>query len=289
MLFKMRPFQIYGKLSAPKLNHLFKVGTYNCVRNLVNVIQDEKNGTARVMLQKPPVNSLSLEMLNELTSTIKDLEEKKLRGIIISSDSSRVFCAGLDITELYKPSEERLRIFWKAFQTFWKTLYSTPLVTVAAVNGHAPAGGCVMVLSCDHSIMVNSDVRIGLNESLLGFAAPKWVRLLLVNACKNRAAEHALKISKLFTPKEALDFGIVDELVDSSSDLLPKAEEALNQLLKVPALAFQKEKLSFRKPFVDDLISYEDQDTDDVVKVFLQDETQNIIGKYLENLKTKKK
>ncbi|CAL1271248.1 unnamed protein product [Larinioides sclopetarius] len=247
-----------------------------------------KNGTARLVLQKPPVNSLNLEMLQKLTSTIKDLERKKMRGIIITSDSTKVFCAGLDITELYKPSEEKLRVFWKAFQTFWKTLYSTPLITVAAVNGHAPAGGCVMLLSCDHSIMVNSDFLLGLNESLLGFAAPKWVRLLLVNACKTRAAEHALKTSKLFNPKEALDCGIVDELVDSSSDLLPKAEEALNQFLKVPGPAFQKEKLSVRKPFVDSLISYEDQDVDDIVKVFLADETQNILGKYLENLKRKK-
>ncbi|GFV74666.1 enoyl-CoA delta isomerase 1, mitochondrial [Trichonephila clavipes] len=103
-------------------------------------------GTARVILQRPPVNALNTELFEKLVAVIKDLEERKFRGFVLASDSPKVFCAGLDIAELYNPSEEKLKRFWKASQTFWKTLYSTPLITIAAINGHAPAGGCVIQL-----------------------------------------------------------------------------------------------------------------------------------------------
>ncbi|GFT15849.1 enoyl-CoA delta isomerase 1, mitochondrial [Nephila pilipes] len=255
---------------------------------MVSVIEDEKKGTARVILQNPPVNALNTELLVKLSTIIKDLEERKFRGFILESASPKVFCAGLDISELYNPSEEKITVLWKAFQTLWKTLYLTPLITVAAINGHAPAGGCVLALSCDHGIMVKSGGIIGLNETLLGFPAPKWVQLLLVNACKLGKAEHSLKISKLFTPQEAVEHDIVNELVDSSY-LHSKAEEAMDKFLSIPVSSFTKTKLSMRKPFVDDLISYQERDLEDVVGMFLHSETQKMIGKYLESLKNKKK
>ncbi|GFS41864.1 hypothetical protein TNIN_182341 [Trichonephila inaurata madagascariensis] len=174
MFCKIKPAYLFSKLSPFVLNNTIKVGNLNSVRHVVSVIEDEKKGTARVILQRPPVNALSSELLEKLTTAIKDLEERKFRGFILTSDSPKVFCSGLDINELYKPPEEKLKLYWKAFQNLWKTLYSTPLITIAAVNGHAPAGGCVLTLSCDHSIMVKSGGFIGLNETLLGLAAPKW-------------------------------------------------------------------------------------------------------------------
>ncbi|GIY41800.1 enoyl-CoA delta isomerase 1, mitochondrial [Caerostris darwini] len=289
MLRNIKPMQMFTKLSALKFNNEFQWSSYTTARTLVSVVENKQKGIATVIMKKPPVNSLNLEFLQKLTEVIKDLEDRKFRGLILTSDVPKVFCAGLDITELYNPSKERLEKFWEAFQIFWKTLYITPLITIAAVNGHAPAGGCVFALSCDHSIMVKSKCFIGLNETLLGFAAPKWVQLMLINACGRRKAEHALKMSKLFTPEEALESNIVHELVDSPSQLLPKAEEAMDLWLKVPALGLQMTKLSLRKSFVDDLISYEKEDVDNVVTTFLQDETQKILENYLKSLKAKKK
>ncbi|GFV74664.1 enoyl-CoA delta isomerase 1, mitochondrial [Trichonephila clavipes] len=149
--------------------------------------------------------------------------------------------------------------------------------------------------------MVKSGGFIGLNETLLGVSPPKWVYSVLVNACGIHKAEHALKTGKLFTPQEALEYDIVNELVDSL-DLLLKAEEALNMWLTIPDLAralhfqvqflvfsFTKTKLSMRKPFVDDLISYQEQDLKNAFGMIFQKETQKIIAKYVEGLKDKNK
>ncbi|CAL1276833.1 unnamed protein product [Larinioides sclopetarius] len=248
-----------------------------------------KKETANVVMQRPPVNSLNLELLEQLTSAIKDLEKKQYRGMILSSSSPTVFSAGLDITEMYKPNEERLRKFWTTLQTMWKTLYLTPMVTIAAINGHAPAGGCLVSLSCDHSIMVKSRASIGLNETMLGIVAPQWFRKVYINSIGFRQAEHALKLGKMFTPEEALKLGMVNELVDSPSDVLPKAQEELDKWMKIPAAALQMTKISMRKPDVDELISYEKKELEEIVHFTNQEKVQTMLGKYFESLKNKKK
>ncbi|KAG8195375.1 hypothetical protein JTE90_001392 [Oedothorax gibbosus] len=258
-------------------------------KSLVNVIEDEKKKVATVVMQRPPVNSLNFELLESITQAVKGLEEKNFRGMILSSSSPTVFSAGLDITEMYNPKEERLVKFWKALQTMWKTLYLTPLVTIAAVNGHAPAGGCLLTLTCDHSIMVKSRASIGLNETMLGIVAPKWFRDMYINAIGFRRADHALKLGKMFTPEEAVKLNLVNELVDSPSELMEKVENEMGKWLKVPAVALQMTKLSMRKPHVEELISYENQELEEIVHFVFLEETQKMLGKYFESLKAKKK
>ncbi|GIX94317.1 enoyl-CoA delta isomerase 1, mitochondrial [Caerostris extrusa] len=87
--------------------------------------------------------------------------------------------------------------------------------------------------------MVKSKGSIGFPENRLGFAAPKWLRMLLLNATTVRNCEYALKSDKLLTPEEALKYNMIDDLVDSSSDLIPKAEEVMDMWLKVPDAAFR--------------------------------------------------
>ncbi|XP_035225951.1 enoyl-CoA delta isomerase 1, mitochondrial-like isoform X1 [Stegodyphus dumicola] len=257
-------------------------------KQFINVIEDEKKKTANVVMQRQPVNSLNLELLQQLTAAIKELEKKNYKGIILSSNSPTVFSAGLDITEMYKPNNERLRNFWISLQNMWKTLYLTPLVTIAAVNGHSPAGGCMLTLSCDHSIMVKTRATIGLNETMLGIVAPKWFRSIFINTLGFRRAEHALKLGAMFTAEQALALNIVNELVDSPSDLMSRAHDELDKWLKVPEAARQMTKISLRKPHVEELLSYEKEEVEEVVHFANLEETQKALGHYFESLKSKK-
>jgi len=240
-------------------------------------------------MQRPPVNSLNTEFIQQMTSAIKSLEEKKFRGFVLSSSSPTVFSAGLDITEMYNPTEERLRLFWTSLQTMWKTLYLTPLVSIASINGHCPAGGCLLALSCDHSIMVKSRATIGLNETLLGIIAPKWFRRLYINTLNFQQAEHALKLGKLFTPEEALKLHMVNDLVDSPSELSEKSQSEMEKWLKVPDAARSLTKISMRQPYVEELISYEKKEVDEIVAFVFREETQKVLGAYVKSLKDKKK
>ena len=81
------------------------------------------------------MNSLSLELLTELSITLDKLEnDKKVQGIILTSGKDGIFSAGLDIMEMYQPQEARLREFWKTLQNVWMKLYGARHATVAAIN-----------------------------------------------------------------------------------------------------------------------------------------------------------
>lgn len=83
---------------------------------LVNVDINSNSGIATVTMNRPPVNSLNLELLTDLIDSMDAVKKNKCLGMILSSSSSSVFSAGLDIMEMYKPSEERLKKFWYTLQ-----------------------------------------------------------------------------------------------------------------------------------------------------------------------------
>ena len=99
-------------LFAPLLrSHRGMIG-HLCRRNMSSSVTIEKeNGLAIVSLNKPPVNSLGLEFMQDIIAAI-DTVEKDAKGLILTSSNKSIFCAGLDLKEMYKPDENRLREFW---------------------------------------------------------------------------------------------------------------------------------------------------------------------------------
>lgn len=255
---------------------------------MVSVSKDDKTGTATLVLQRPPVNSLNLELLQEITAAIKNMEKDKCRGFILASNSPTVFSAGLDIMEMYQTKEERLRLFWKALQEMWRTLYLTPLYTVAAINGHSPAGGGVLALSCDYSVMVSSKATIGLNETKLGLKPPVWFQKIFVNAIGFKNAYKALNHGTLFTPQEALSLNLVDELAGDPAQVMEQAKKQLEFGIQIPNFARTSTKYEMRHPHVQELNSYADKEVEDICKFILSDRVQKTLEVYLDNLKKKK-
>ena len=153
---------------------------------------DDYDGGSRIAIirmNNKPVNALSMEMCKELSNAIKTVNEQQstsddaaaapISSIVISSSIPTIFSAGIDIKkELYQPNPKRLSEFWFSFQQLFLDIYGLPGTTISAVNGHAPAGGCMLSLACDYRIMINNPKsRIGYNESKLGMTAPSYVYL----------------------------------------------------------------------------------------------------------------
>ena len=141
----------------------------------VSVVTDEK-GIATVSMDKAPVNSLNTELIQELTSVIASTASSA-KGLVLTSSLPTVFCAGLEITEMYQPEQAKLEVFWGSLQDLWIELYSCKIPTAAAVTGHSPAGGCLLAMCCDYRAMVGPKFTIGLNETQLGIVAPFWFKV----------------------------------------------------------------------------------------------------------------
>ncbi|KAK9535669.1 hypothetical protein VZT92_008039 [Zoarces viviparus] len=255
----------------------------------IDVEFDQSTGVAVMRLQSPPVNSLSLEFLTELCIGVEKLEmDKSCRGLIITSSQPKVFSAGLDITEMYGKSPERCGEFWRAVQEMWLKLYGSNMITIAAINGSSPAGGCLMSLTCDYRIMAdNPRYSIGLNETQLGIVAPFWFMDTMKNTLGHRTTEVALQLGLLYNPSEALKIGLVDQLVPEDQ-ILTTAKQTMTKWLAIPDHARAITKSMMRKPTIDKLASNRDADIKHFVNFITKDSIQKSLGMYMEMLKKRR-
>lgn len=255
----------------------------------INVDFDKSTGVAVLSMQSPPVNSLSLEFITELCINLEKLEmDKACRGLIVTSSLPKVFSAGLDILEMYGTTPERCGEFWRAVQEMWLKMYKSNMVTIAAINGSSPAGGCLLSLTCDYRIMAdNPRYSIGLNETLLGIVAPFWFKDTMANTIGHRHTEISLALGLLYNPSEALRIGLVDQLVPQEQ-LLDTAAQTMTKWLAIPDHARQITKSMMRKATIDKMASNREADIQNFVNFITKDSIQKSLHMYLEMLKKRK-
>ncbi|KFU88008.1 hypothetical protein M959_01993, partial [Chaetura pelagica] len=257
--------------------------------NKILVELDESKGVATMKFKSPPVNSLSLDFLTEFCISLEKLENNRAcRGVILTSDIPKIFSSGLDITEMCGKSTEHYAEFWRAVQEMWLRLYSSNMVTVAAVNGSSPAGGCLMALSCDYRIMVeNPKFSIGLNEAQLGIVAPFWFKDTFVNVVGHRVAELSLQLGSLYPAPQAHRIGLVDELVPEEK-LQEKVAAVMAQWLALPDHARQLTKSMMRKAVLDRLVAHREEDIKNFITFISKESIQKSLRMYMEMLKKRK-
>ncbi|KAM9305210.1 enoyl-CoA delta isomerase 1, mitochondrial [Gastrophryne carolinensis] len=250
---------------------------------------DESTGVAVMKLKNPPVNGLSLELLTEFSISLDKLEmDKSCRGLILTSAFPKIFSAGLDITEMCGKSSEHYAAFWRAVQEAWIKLYGSNMMTIAAVNGSSPAGGCLLAMCCDYRVMAdNPKFAIGLNETQLGIVAPFWFKDTMTNTVGNRMTELSLQLGKLYPGPDALKIGLVDQLVPEDK-VQSTAAAVMAQWLAVPDHARQLTKSMMRKPVIDKLVTKREADIDNFVSFISKESIQKSLRVYMEMLKQKK-
>ncbi|NXH16667.1 ECI1 isomerase, partial [Bucco capensis] len=257
--------------------------------NKILVELDKSSGVATMKFKSPPVNSLSLDFLNEFCVSLMKLEnDRACRGVIFTSAVPTIFSSGLDIMEMCGKSREHYAQFWRAVQEIWLQVYGSNMVTVAVVNGSSPAGGCLIALSCDYRIMVeNPKFRIGLNEAQLGIVAPFWFKDTFVNVVGHRVAERSLQLGSLHPAPEAHKIGLVDELVPEEK-LQERAAAVMAEWLALPDHARQITKSMMRKAVLDRLVAHREEDIQNFINFISKEPIQKSLHIYMEMLKKRK-
>jgi enoyl-CoA hydratase/carnithine racemase len=196
-------------------------------------------GIVELRLARAPVNALDPALCNALQNAIAEAVAGGACGLVLSGNE-KVFSAGLDVPHLLSLGDDRtaLRAAWGAFFDAARALAGSPVPVVAAITGHAPAGGCVLALCCDYRVMAKSDdparpFRLGLNETQVGLVAPAGIQHLMERAVGKHRAEVLLVTGELVDTDKALAIGLVDELV--AADLAVARSVAwLQSLLALP-------------------------------------------------------
>jgi len=251
------------------------------------VVQMADNGVATLALTSPPVNTLNAELLSSITNSVNEITKDGAKAAVLTSARPGVFSAGLDIMSMYGRSDDELREFWTNVQDMWLSLYTAPIPVIAAINGAAPAGGCLMAMSCDYRIMAqHPKFNIGLNETLLGIVAPTWFMDTMISTIGHRESERALQLGHLYSGEEALKVGLIDELV-SPEQMEEQVVAQLKTWLRVPPKARAITKSLLRQSTAQKLIDNKEADTEVFVSLVGSEKVQKDLGRYVAAMKAR--
>jgi enoyl-CoA hydratase len=189
-------------------------------------IEDRTAGVRVLTLDRPPANALDDGLLDELGAAIDDVErDDAVRAVVLRAEG-RFFSGGFDLGAPRRTGDAVTEMVTR-YRVSHRKLLALAKPTIAAVQGHAIAGGLVLALACDHRVALDADYRVGLNETAIGAAFPP-VAMEIVRARLSTAAstELVLGAEVLFAP-DLVRLGVVDRLTpaaDFDRDLAELAE-----------------------------------------------------------------
>lgn len=157
-------------------------------------------------------------------------------------------------------------------------LFFHPRPVIAALNGHAVAGGCMLATACDARVMVKENAKIGLNE--IGFGSSLFAgSLAILRFCiGDRRAQEVVYGGALYGAEQALSLGLIDAAVDGAS-LAEEARRRLDGLMARSPRAFSSIKRLLRQPVVEEMQRREEASIREFVDVWYSDETRAELAK----------
>jgi methylglutaconyl-CoA hydratase len=187
---------------------------------------------AVVTLNRPEKrNAISYELIDDVLAALAEVEQSAAQ-ILILTGSGKAFCSGMDLDNLRSitgRSAEDNRADSATMARLFRTLYEFPLVTIAAVNGPAIAGGCGLATLCDFTL-ASTEAKFGYTEVRIGFV-PAIVSTFLLRQVGEKQARDLLLTGRIIGAEEAFRLGLANEVV-AADKLQERARELAVSLLQ---------------------------------------------------------
>ncbi len=192
-----------------------------------------EDGIALARMNRPPVNAIVIEFLDHAWESLKELESDESVRAVVLTGAGPSFSAGLDLKVIpgYDASQQKQLV--NSMNRTLGQLYGFPKPTVAAVNGHAIAGGFFPMIACDWRVCADSGVTMGLTEARMGLKFPLSCMELLWAELTGQTTRSLVLTGRVFSPEEGISMGIVDEL-RPAAEVIDRAREVAAELGRLP-------------------------------------------------------
>jgi enoyl-CoA hydratase/carnithine racemase len=197
-----------------------------------------------IALDRPPANALTTEFVVAIRQALAAATADGARCIVLTGRPG-MFSGGLDVPALLPLGPAAMSEFWREFFRLNQALLSSPVPVVAALSGHAPAGGTVLALCCDYRIAASGDFRMGLNEVAVGLPVPDTIIAAAAALVGLRLAHRLTMTAELVVVAEALRLGLVDEVVAPDA-LAARAQAFAARLAALPPVALNQTRAAAR-------------------------------------------
>jgi len=227
-------------------------------------------------LDRPRANAMDGAFVDDMTRAVTAWEEDDgVRGVLLTSAHPRVFCPGLDLVSLVALDKAAMKDFMRRFARMVWALYGSSKPVVAAIGGHAVAGGCVLALTADYRVIARG-ARIGLNEVRVGVPLPWSVTTLLKASIRPERLGEVALLGRNFVDEGAVGVGLVHELVDA--DCEARGRERLEEFVDKDPDSLARTKRALRAAVLDEMKAREEEYLDDWLASWFSDSTRARIG-----------
>lgn len=209
----------------------------------------QRGEVAVLRMSHGKANTIDLEFCQSIGERLEEIKDSSAKALVLIGEGN-IFSAGLDLFRVLDEGSDYLQSLDPALSTVFGRLFFYPKPVVAAVNGHAIAGGCVLACTADHRIMARGTGTIGLPELLVGVPLPTLAFEIMRFVTKSQRLQTMLYGGATYLPEDAASLGLVDELVEPS-DLLDRAVERAEKLTTISPKVFEHTKRQIRQPVLE--------------------------------------
>jgi enoyl-CoA hydratase/carnithine racemase len=229
---------------------------------------------AIVKLDRAVTNAIDGEMLDDLSATMNSLAlDEKVQGVVLTSSNDKFFSIGLDIPLLFEFDVDQFQSFYRHFNQVCVELLRFPKPLVAALSGHAIAGGYIFALCCDYRLIAEGRKLVGLNEIKLGVPVPYVADSMLRTLIGFSKARQVMDQGVFYEPYDARQIGLVDEIYPAE-DLVERTVKCVGGLTENDPRAFTAIKLNRLEPVLADIDSHIESQEALFVDMWFSNETR---------------
>jgi enoyl-CoA hydratase len=238
---------------------------------------EQRSGVTVARLRHGKVNALDLELLQAITAAMRNVDEN---AAVVITGSGTAFSAGVDLQRIVAGGRSYVQEFLPALSGAFMAIFDHPGPVLAAINGHAIAGGCVIAAACDVRVM--SQGKIGLAELSVGVPFPASAMEILRHAVGPAAGQLVLTAA-LLDPAQAQSIGLVHDSEEPDA-LLDSVLRRAHRMAQVPADVFAFSKRQLQLP-ARERIAAHSGDEEAILAMWSSARTRDTITGYLDALK----
>ena len=240
--------------------------------------REDRDGIAVLRIEHGKANTLDMESCNAVVEAFDHAGDARA---VVLTGAGRIFSAGVDLFRVLEGGKPYIEAFVPAMCRAFERVFVHPAPVVAAANGHAIAGGCLLVAAADQRLMAQGAARIGIPELQVGVPFPPIALEIMRFATPPQHFRTIVYRAETYEPAAALELGLIDEIVDPDA-LLDRALATAERLASVPADTFAITKREIRRPAMDRIRSLAQTTAQEVQVQWLEPRTLDRIRAYLD-------
>lgn len=226
------------------------------------------------------VNAMDIEFCEKFVRVLTDLRLDSDCHAVILTSKCRVFSAGVDLVRMLAEDHDYVDRFLDSIQDCFQALFEFPKPMVAAIHGHAIAGGCVMAAACDYRFISHRS-KVGVPELRVGVPFPPLALEIIRSVATPHALQSMVNVGATYRGESAIGVGLAD-FATVQETVLDAAIDMAKQLIAIPPKVFSLTKQQLRMPALENTRQAEKKFGEQIRSLWNSEEIRRMIQDFVD-------